>query len=377
MKKLISILLILISFTAVKAENDDAEKRMLKYATLHQLFDACLAPIGISDINYMQPVWRLWDFDSFAGYILQEIPKISGVTSEECVMDSVSRTLTIPLAGVGNMNFPLPVTELTLSFESESADDNRSLVVTYEIKDAHKSLDELRQQCMDMLEGTSMVEHDGQQAYEGAFDHIYTLDEGPEKNSLLFSCHMPVPPRKWYTVSAGYSPHISYGKLPKSAPCNSGKEPFNKFLKKFNNDTRFRIDRRNFSDKAVHADYMDGHLLPIQFGLNEIVLEALDHSGLLPLRGHYDYREYSSRSDSGSKEYVENCGQWFYPTENSVIYSGWNASSESIEEDCGIIILFERIDEEWHTTATWFSGKRLGDYISRAVEKKYADDIPH
>lgn len=370
MKKIILIILTLLSFNTVNALNDNAENRMLKYAALHQLFDASLSPIGIKEINYMSSVCIYWDFDHFAGYILQEISRFHGVSPDECKMDSVARTLSIPLDGVAGKIKSLPVKELILSFKSDINDLNRKLVVSYEINDTNKSADNLKQQCLDLLEGMSMVDYNGQNAYVGAYDHIYTIEKIHGKNSLLFSCYMPVPAKKWYNVNAGYSPETSYQELPKSAPCNKGKEPFCKFLKDFNNNTKFRVSRRNFSDRANHADYEDGHRLNMQFGFNEFVLEALDESGLLPLRGHYDYKEYQSKLDAETMEYVESCGQWFYPTENSVIYSGWNTSSEFMEEDCSIIILFERCDGEWNTTATWIGGNRLNESVLRIFRGK-------
>lgn len=371
MKKIIFILFVLLSANMAYAKNSAPDDRMQRYATLYSLFDDCISPVGIRDINYLEAVYQFWDFEFFADLVLQEISKSLEILPKNCIIDNSSRTLIIPLTNAKLMDYPIPVANLKLSFESDNNDDNRQLVVAYQLKDSSKSLDELEQQCLDLLEDTfKEISDNGQEIYEGEFDHLYTIDKRPEENSLWFSCLMPIPPMTWYSVSAGYAPQISYNKLPKSAPCNKGKESFSDFLKKFNSDTKFRVDRRNFSNKANHADYEDGNPMPTQFGFNEFVLEALDNSGLLPLQGHHNYKEYKSKSDPEFDEYTESCGQWFYPTENSVIYSGWDSSSEFPEQDCNIVILFERIDDEWNTTATWTGGKRFEDLIIQKIREK-------
>ncbi len=373
MKQIIIVLLILISSNAIDAKNDYNDNRMVRYATLYQLFDGCISPIGIEGVNYMESVYKFWDFESFAGYILQEISEFPRILPEECLIDNISQTLVLPLKSVVNINYPVPVAKLKLSFEEDSDHKNRWLVVSYEIKDSDKPLEFLKQQCLELLNGLSKVEFNGNEAYEGAYDYIYSVKMTPERDSLWFSCYMPVSPRRWYTVNAGYAPNISYNKLPNSAPCNIGKGPFNEFLKRFNKSKDFRVNRQNFSDRANHADYEEGYLLPVQFGFNELVLKAIDESDLLPLRGHYDYKEYKSKLDPENVEYTESCGQWFYPTENSVIYSGWNTSSEFEEEDCGIIILFERTDDEWNTVASRISGKRFNDLVMKILHEDTGD----
>lgn len=343
---------------------------MLRYATLHQLFDAPLSPLGINEISQTLLV-DLWDFDSFSDYVLQEIPKLDGISPEECIIDAASGTLVIPLKDNPNRSCPLPASELAIRF-TEDMDGNRSLLVSYRMVARDASSANLRK-CVDLLPDMEVTESDGQFSCDGAYGHYYTISEDVDEQSITFSCQMPVPAYKWYSVPSGYMPTLSYNELPDYAPCNQGEEPFNKFLKKFNKDSKFRIERRIWSDTANHADRMDGYTMPVQFGFNEYVLKALDESGLLPLRGHYDNKTYKSKSGDEYEEYVESCGQWFYPTQNSVIYSGWNIASERPEDNCGMVILFERVDGEWNTTATWYSGTKLSDIIDRLMQEAYGE----
>ena len=239
--------------------------------------------------------------------------------------------------------------------------------MSYKIATTSDTFDDTYKMFQDMLVDMCPLDSCGIFAVEGPYSHIYTVDGNRENGYISFSCQIKVPADVWYAIPAGYAPEISYEELPRNAPCNSGKEPFVKFLKKFNKDAVFRLDRRGFSDRADHADKINGYNLFIQFGFMEPVLSALDECGLIPLKGHYSRKEFVT--DDGSEDEKERCGQWFYPTENSVIYSGWKTDWGSLEDDAGIVILFERIDEEWNAVAIFPTGNRLNKTIIRIMKE--------
>lgn len=356
MKRFYLVLICIMSFSPVFcAPQNDIKGRMLRYSTLHKLFDAPLTSININEISQILMV-DTWDFESFSDYVIQELSEIPNVDATKCVKDTNSKILTIPLGDNDFVQNTLKADSLTIQFLGESDSNNRTLAVTYTIPVSSGIISDLRSQCKDLLSDLKTIEREETEeteVYSGAYDHIYKIIEDSEGKNILFSCLIPVPAYKWYCVPACYMPEISYPELPDFAPCNSGDEPFSEFLKRFNEDISFRVDRRIWSDTANHADREDGFSLPIQYGFNEYVMKTLDETGLLPFHGHYN------KALNGQ----ESCGQWFYPTDNSVIYSGWNIYPDNPDDDCGILILFERVDGQWNTTATLLSWKRFNDII--------------
>lgn len=356
---------LLIVNQSLLAEDDLA--RMQRYSKLNQLFDSPLYSIGIIDIGSMGPV-DAWDFDWFSGCIIQNLQDSLNSIGDGILLNDSTRTLTIQLVDRLKKSCPFPAKELTIKFNGDEDDEGRSLSLAYNIPTTDDTIDIVSAKCRDMLDNMFRVDSCGVFAVEGPYGHIYTVEESPEKGYVLFTCKIPIPANKWYQVPAGYAPEIGYKDLPKKAPCNTGKEPFDKFLKKFNNNAAFRLERRGFSDRADHADRLDGYQINVQFSFNGLVLPALEECGLLPLNGHYSREEYETADKE--QEVRESCGQWFYPTENSVIYSGWNSDWGDPVDDCGIIILFERIEDKWNTSATWFCGNRLNEIITRMIHDK-------
>lgn len=344
---------------------EDQLARMRRFDQLNQLFDSPFLKYGIGDISSIFAV-EIWDFDLFADYIIQEGENELKLATDNFIKNESEQTLTIRLSSDTLDSCPLPAEELKVSFNSSIGDQDRTLSLTYTIPVTRDNQQELYQKCIDMLADTWKDESESDLTFEGPYRHIYTI--GKDDESILFTCQISVPASLWYHIPAGYVPQISYAELSEQAPCNSGHEPFSQFLKKFNKDTAFRIDRRANSDRANYADSASGYPIGIQFGFNKLVLTALKEAGLLPLRGHFSQKEYKTKN-GGETEIKESCGQWFYPTTNSVIYSGWNSDTGNPENDCSIIILFERIDDEWNTTATWYSGVRLNDIVKRLMQE--------
>ncbi len=364
MRHILSIVLFFASFILIHATDDGALSRILRYSQLHQLFDC---PLGMNEINRMKALDD-WDFEWFADCVEQRAEKYLNRHYVGCMRDGESKTLTIYLPSEATRNFPFSAVELKMRLDCDSNGNNRSLTISYRIPVSKGNSKELREYCRDMLSDLEQVYSKGNTSYAGPYSHVYTVSNEDDA-ALLFSCRMPVPADKWYNVPANYVPTVSYEDIPDKAPCNKGKEPFKEFIKKFNSDSDFRIARRGFSESASHADRANGYILNLQFRFNEFVLKAIEECGFLPIRGYYDEDKYTSTDDNHTAEIHERCGQWFYPTDNSVIYSGWNVDTGNPINDCSIMILFERIDEEWCTTATWCNGRKLNDAIVRRVPK--------
>lgn len=343
----------------------DCMDRIVRYDRLNKLFDSSLMKYGISDISSIPDV-RTWDFDGFAEYIIQEEDDIIERDSKTCIKDDSEKTITIRLSDDDRKSVALPASELMIRFKDSSEDNSRTLSLTYMMPVNKENIEMLYTECRDLLADTLLLEPISAFSYEGPYNHVYSL--GQNEKTLLFTCDIPVPPLLWYNIPAGYHPYMSYKDLPSQAPCNQGKESFNEFLKKFNKDVAFRLKRRESSDRSNYADSSAGHLMGTQYGFNEFVLTALDESGLLPLHGHYSNKEY--KGEGAETEEKESCGQWFYPTSNSVIYSGWNIDTGTSEEDCSIMILFERIDDEWTVTATWYTGMRFNNIVRKLMQQK-------
>ena len=345
---------------------DDID-RMDRYNKLNQLFDSALLKYGISDVSSIPSV-DAWDFDLFADYVIQEGEETLNLGADTFIKNNDDQTLTILLSPKALKQWPLPADELKISFNGSPEDRNRTLSLTYSIPVTKDNRENIRKECLDLLVDTWKEDEDTELSFAGPYRHLYTI--GEDEDSIFFTCRIPVPTDTWYKIPASYVPQISYAQLPENAPCNSGKEPFSRFLEKFNNDAAFRIERRANSDRSNHADIAAGYPAGTQFGFNELVLTSLSESGLLPLHGHYSQQEYKPKTGNEPEE-KESCGQWFYPTANSVIYSGWSSDTGNPEKDSSIIILFERIDDEWNTTATHYSGQRLDDTIKRLMQEKY------
>lgn len=345
---------------------DDID-RMDRYNKLNQLFDSALLKYGIRDVSSIPSV-DAWDFDLFADHVIQEGEEILNLGEQTFIKNKDDQTLTILLSPEDLKQCPFPADELKISFNGSPDDRNRTLSLTYSIPVTKDNRENIRKECLDLLVDTWKEDEDTELSFAGPYRHLYAIVE--DEGSIFFTCQIPVPTDMWYKIPASYVPQISYAQLPEKAPCNSGKEPFSRFLEKFNNDTAFRIERRANSDRSNHADTAAGYPAGTQFGFNELVLTSLSESGLLPLQGHYSLQEYKSKNGNEPEE-KESCGQWFYPTANSVIYSGWNSDTGNPEEDSSIIILFERIDDEWNTTATWYSGQPLDEIIKRLIQEKH------
>lgn len=387
MKRLVIYVILLSIFASAYAKNGDANcngsddktaagqgrrphddiARMERYNQLYRLFDSPLWEYGISDVSSIPSV-KAWDFDLFSDYIIQEGEETLNLGSDTFIKNKDEQSLTIRLSEDMSEAYPFPANALKISFNGSLDDDTRTLSLTYLILTTKDNQDNIFHKCLDLLANTWKEESDSGLYFSGPYRHLYTI--GKDNDSILFTCNIPVPASLWYHIPAGYMPEISYATLPEHAPCNSGKEPFSQFLKKFNKDAAFRVEHRANSDRSNYAEIAAGYYAGTQFGFNELVLTALSESGLLPLRGHYSHKEYKAKKGSETEE-KESCGQWFYPTTNSVIYSGWKIDTGNPADDCSIIILFERVDNEWNTTATWYSGKRLNDIVTRLMKDKY------
>lgn len=187
---------------------------------------------------------------------------------------------------------------------------------------------------------------------------IFRFSTGPG-NKVIVSATTNLKNNRWYSIPAGYIPSVGFSTLPPTAPCNQGKEPFNTFIRKFNTSAKFRADR---TDKVTvtneESSRLKGSIGPeFECDFNRYVVNALGKCKLLPLKGQARYKMVD-----GEKDY-DIVGQWFYPSANRVIYSGWNTRGLDEYESNSVILLFERVDGKWYCTDTYFFGTLMSDAV--------------
>jgi len=201
--------------------------------------------------------------------------------------------------------------------------------------------------------------------YHGFGQHVYCITPPDTDGYLRFSAVMPLPAEYWYSIPSSYYPGKAYLGLPADSPCNSGDEPFNDFISRFNADRGFRLDRVWSSAISNHEERSKNIPEGMLVGFYKIALQAMEECQLLPVHGH---THVQSIDDDGVK-YYDRMGCWYYPTADKVIYSTWDTTLPGMEEydNNSAIVLFERLYGEWNVTSIQYFGQRLDDEVRRLM----------
>lgn len=142
---------------------------------------------------------------------------------------------------------------------------------------------------------------------------------------------------QWYNVPSYYidDDEVCVLNLNDTLPCNLGKEPFNAFLARFNNDKEFRDSRYMTTEYSV--------IVPNE-ELLALTLKILDEKGGFPIRGYAKNMGY----DAEAEYTMYNFGFWHYVDHDYIVYSSFfnNDSGDEI----GVTLLFQRLDDKWYCT---------------------------
>lgn len=186
-----------------------------------------------------------------------------------------------------------------------------------------------------------------------------------EDDKVVISARISTSKSRWYCIPSTYMPEISFATLPPDAPCNKGSEPFNNFVSRFNTDPKFRQQRCEVITETSQQEIRKTPLWNPQMhtSFNQMTVNALDECKLLPLEGQ---GQYSVNAD-GEKVY-DIVGEWYYPSANRVIYSGWNTRGMEEYSNNSVILLFERVGGKWFCTNTQFYGEPMSNAVKRQYE---------
>lgn len=141
---------------------------------------------------------------------------------------------------------------------------------------------------------------------------------------------------KWYSVPSYYinDDELCVLKLTASHPCNTGKEPFTSFLKKFNKDRNFRRSRCMTTEYSI--------IIPSAEAISTII-DIFEEKGGFPIRGFAKKKGYDKEYDFTSYDY----GFWHYIDRDYIVYSS------GFTNGLNIILLFQRLDGQWYCTDTY------------------------
>ncbi|MGM9852977.1 MAG: hypothetical protein ACI30N_03295 [Muribaculaceae bacterium] len=192
--------------------------------------------------------------------------------------------------------------------------------------------------------------------YYGQKEYTITESADTTKVACLFSRNLT-----WSNIPAGYFPAWGWTNLPANGPYNKGSESFDSFLKRFNTDGKFRMDRTcksDYSDHQIRLKNLFADIAPFY----QMIVKAAEECGLYPLQG----RAIKNLKEKEFDNYNV-VGQWVFPTADKIIYSGWDNRKCDEYDSNAIMLMFERLDDgKWYCTAATF----FGSMMEAAVRKQ-------
>lgn len=351
MKRILICLVIILSsqYSIAQQKKITDKERMSNYDILYRMFDC---PFNESEISR----W-LYGKDINSYYeLLKDNPEYKDYPFQS---DDDKNSIFVMLPDTFSLGEGMPHPAAM-----RISSDENTIIVRYIFPTELLDEDDVAMKILSRMMNNNdpmIIYDEDSNSYTGPYDHIYNLWK--EDGSTYISCTMPKEPQRWYSIPAGYNKGLGYSTLPNYAPCNRGKEPFNKFIKKFNSDSKFRSERVYWSNTSLQHDYKQNGIG--MYGFYKIVIECLDKTKLLPLKGHKKSRRID---DEDPYDDVYDFGIWYYPSENRVIYNGWIDTDKESNSD-GIVILFERIDGEWYCTLNQYWGSNFNNEIMKYISK--------
>lgn len=205
----------------------------------------------------------------------------------------------------------------------------------------------------------SRDEESAGERYDYYGQQVFTIDETAESTTVACQYRRK---HAWWRVPAGYYPAWGWTELPADGPYNNGAESFASFIKKFNADAGFRMERTAHSDFSQHEERLQDNFFTMD-NFYKMVVRAANACGLFPLQGRAVKNPEKKEFDDW---YV--VGEWIFPTADKVIYSGWDRRKCDEYDNNSVMFLFERLDDgKWYCTGATFFGSMMDDAVQKQM----------